>query len=186
MIVQHLKEKDYNATTWSGGMTTELFIFPETANFHTGDFNLRISIATVETEQSTFTPLPGVDRTLIVLKGQLRLEHEDHYSIDLEEFEEDRFKGDWKTTSFGQVTDFNVMTKNDGTAIVQKIDLIPGELLTLASSYSLQFIYILSGAIRLDEIVATTSESLVIQSVNHPKFIAEEHTRIILVSVDFK
>ncbi len=186
MIIQHIKENEYRTTDWSGGTTTELFIFPESANFQVGDYDLRISIATVETEQSTFTSLPDVERTLMVLKGQLRLEHEDHHSVDLDEFEQDSFKGDWKTTSLGKVTDFNVMTKNDASAIVQKIDLIPGELLTLASSYSLQFVHVLNGTITLNEIVATTSESLAIQSVNHPKFIAEEHTCIILVSVDFK
>ena len=186
MIIQHIKEEEYCTTNWSGGTTTELFIFPESATFQAGDYDLRISIATVETEQSTFTSLPGVERTLMVLKGQLRLEHENHHCIDLGEFEQDCFKGDWKTTSIGKVTDFNVMTKNDSTAIVQKLELIPGELLTLASSYSLQFVHVLNGSIVLNEIVATTSESLVIQSVNHPKIIAEQNTSIILISVDFK
>src|SRR5690606_21592449 len=99
MDIQHIKENEYRTTNWSGGTTTELFIFPESANFQTGDYELRISIATVETEQSIFTVLPGVDRTLMVIKGQLRLEHENHHNIDLEEFEEDCFKGDWNTTS---------------------------------------------------------------------------------------
>ncbi len=186
MIVQHIKKEEYSTTNWSGGTTSELFIYPEGANFQKGDYDLRISIATVESEQSTFTTLPDVERNLMVLKGTLRLEHEDHHSIDLNEFDQDFFKGDWKTTSFGKVTDFNVMTKNGASSNVQKVDLIAGELLTLASSYALQFVYVLHGSVQLNGTTAKEGESFAIQTVNYPKIIAEQKASIILVSVDFK
>ena len=186
MIIQHIQQHRYTTTNWSGGTTSELFIHPEGATFSEGDYNLRISIATVEQEKSTFTTLPEVDRTLMVLQGKLRLEHEGHHCIELNEFEQDHFKGDWKTTSYGEVTDFNVMMKNGTESAVQKVDLVAGELLTLAVSYSLQFIYIIQGKLRLNETELCTSESVVIQAATHTKLVAETATTLILVSVDLK
>jgi environmental stress-induced protein Ves len=45
----------------------------------------------------------------MVLQGELYLYHEGHHSTMLKEFEQDSFRGDWRTTSRGRVTDFNLM-----------------------------------------------------------------------------
>lgn len=45
----------------------------------------------------------------MVLQGELYLSHEGHHSTALKEFQQDSFRGDWKTTSRGRVTDFNLM-----------------------------------------------------------------------------
>ena len=71
-----IKKSDWKVTNWSGGITSELFIYPQKSVFKNGDYNLRISIATVEVEKSTFTPLKDVNRTLLVLNGSLELNHE--------------------------------------------------------------------------------------------------------------
>lgn len=71
----HQIKKQHTTTKWSGGETTELFIYPENANYKAGNYQFRLSTATVEIEASTFTPLPGVDRTLIVLEGEMQLDH---------------------------------------------------------------------------------------------------------------
>lgn len=97
---------------WDGGTTTELFIFPETASYVLRNFAFRISTATVETEVSQFTSLPGYLRKLMVLEGELRMCHEypdGILEVMLSPFEQDAFSGDWKTTGYGKVRDFNVM-----------------------------------------------------------------------------
>ena len=60
--------KDYKVSQWSGGSTTELYLYPEDGDYKTGNFQLRISSATVETERSEFTSLPGVERYLMIFQ----------------------------------------------------------------------------------------------------------------------
>lgn len=94
---------------WSGGKTTELYIYPENAIYSNHDFKFRISTATIETETSTFTKLSGYNRILSVLEGELEISHEDHSSIKLKAFQLYSFSGDWNTISKGLARDFNVI-----------------------------------------------------------------------------
>lgn len=104
--------KDQISTTnWSGGTTSQLYIYPEKASYGDGDFLFRISSARVEVDKSTFTALPGVNRELMILDGTLELEHQGKYKKTLKTFGQDHFPGEWHTTSRGKVTDFNLMTK---------------------------------------------------------------------------
>lgn len=108
-----IRYESFNEKTWSGGKTTELFIFPQTAKYQDIDFSFRLSTAKVETEKSEFTILNGISRKLMVLKGATTLYHEIHHFIHLDRFEVDTFLGEWKTTSKGMCTDFNLMTASD-------------------------------------------------------------------------
>lgn len=105
--------QDFQTSQWSGGITTQLYISPKGATLANRDFRLRISTAKVETSESTFTSLPGVNRKLMILEGEITITHENHYSKHLKPFDVDTFKGDWKTNSKGFCTDFNVMTKGE-------------------------------------------------------------------------
>lgn len=185
--IQLIPAETYTTTNWSGGKTSELFIYPAASNFKRSDFLLRISIATVEVESSEFTALPDVHRTLMVLEGKLKLEHENQHTCELAPFEQDQFSGSWKTKSWGKVIDFNVMTKNDTKTIVQKIDLIAKETLALTSAFDLQFIYVHSGNITLGETIVEQGNSIVFNNSNYAKVIAGDvlRTEIILVSGDF-
>ena len=186
--IQLNPSETYTTTKWSGGKTSELFIYPEGSNFKQGDFSLRISIATVEVDSSDFTPLPDVHRTLMVLDGTLKLEHAGHHSCELQPFEQDKFSGDWSTKSWGKVTDFNVMTKNDTKTIVQKIDLIANETLALTAAFDLQFIYVQSGEIQIGELIVSKGNSIVINNLSYVKVVSGnefELTELILVSADF-
>ena len=49
--------------------TTELSIAPENGNYQSRDFLWRLSSATVELEESTFTSLPDFDRIILTLEG---------------------------------------------------------------------------------------------------------------------
>ncbi len=110
-----LSKQEQISTKWSGGTTTQLAIFPEIATYRELNFLFRISTAKTETEESEFTNLPGISRTIMVLDGNLLLNHQGHYSKTLQKFDTDIFDGSWKTSSKGKVTDFNLMTAGRAT-----------------------------------------------------------------------
>lgn len=104
-----VKKAEYKTTKWPGGTTAELIIFPKEALYSERNFKWRLSSASVEAETSAFTSLPGIERILMVLKGELFLEHKDHHSVKLMPYEQDSFSGQWDTVSYGKATDFNLM-----------------------------------------------------------------------------
>lgn len=105
-----LTSANFITSQWSGGSSTQLYIVPANATYAERNFQLRISTAKVEVAESTFTSLPGVQRKLMILEGEIHINHEDQYSKHLKPFEVDTFSGDWTTTAIGTCTDFNVMT----------------------------------------------------------------------------
>lgn len=118
------RRQDLNTTRWSGGTTTQLAIWPADGDYASRRFSWRVSSAVVEDEESTFTSLPGVERTLMILEGSLQLEHEGHYTTVLEQFDQDNFSGSWTTRSRGRVTDFNLMVSSgEGRVQVTEVPL---------------------------------------------------------------
>lgn len=110
-----IKRMNLVETKWTGGTTTELFIAPENADYIKRQFLMRISTATVVLKESTFTPLPGVKRHLMILEGDMMLKHKNHYEKNLGPYEQDFFWGDFETSSVSErtVVDFNLMLKGD-------------------------------------------------------------------------
>ncbi len=84
MDIQHLPAQSRLARLWrnGGGFTRDIAVFPDDA----GDdgFLWRASIATI-TDAGPFSSWPGVDRTLLVLRGQLTLGSETRGEIQLDE-----------------------------------------------------------------------------------------------------
>jgi environmental stress-induced protein Ves len=109
MKIQHLKTDLAKSISWASGTSTELFIFPANTDFKLGDFTFRVSIATVEVEETVFTALPSVVRTLMVLQGKLSLSHKSHHTKELRAFDQDTFQGEWETQSKGLATNFNLI-----------------------------------------------------------------------------
>lgn len=75
MTLTHLTPADYVTTQWSGGATTQLAIAPKGAVYADRDFLWRLSSATVELDESDFTPLPAYDRVISTLRGYMVLAH---------------------------------------------------------------------------------------------------------------
>ncbi len=123
MKLKILKESDYVTTKWSGGDTTQLYIYPEDGNYAERNFLFRLSSATVTDEKSAFTKLKGTSRKLMVLSGEMKLEHKGKYSKVLKEFEQDSFMGEWDTISYGKVIDFNLMTNNQCIGKLEHINV---------------------------------------------------------------
>lgn len=110
MRIEIHRKHSLKTTQWSGGTTTQLAIYPAGAEYSKRQFQFRLSTAKVDNESSEFTALPGVSRIIMILKGELVLEHIGHYKKCLKTFETDTFQGDWQSRSQGRVTDFNLMT----------------------------------------------------------------------------
>ena len=112
MRILHLTEKDYKVGLWSGGSTTELFIWPEGADYGKREFTLRVSSARVDLEESDFTPLMGVTRYITPLTGGFILTHPGYEPVVMGQLAEPyRFSGEIQTHCVGKATDFNLMLK---------------------------------------------------------------------------
>ena len=149
MDYQLIKSDQHKTNSWAGGTTTELFIFPETSNYKSLDFDFRLSSATVELESSSFTPLPSVSRKLMILDGEIEITHEKHYSKKLNKFDTDEFDGDWGTTSVGKCVDFNLMTRGNTQSDISSLILSKGELEKISTSGNFTFLYLYRGQIKI-------------------------------------
>lgn len=126
MKIIHLSAADFRASTWSGGTTTELYLYPETGSYASRDFLLRISSATVDLEESDFTPLEGVERYITPLQGSFTLSHPDGSSAVLPPLAAPyRFWGHTPTHCVGKATDFNLMLKGCTGRMELHRDLAP-------------------------------------------------------------
>lgn len=102
---------NYSTSAWSGGATTEIRIMPEGSRYADREFLWRLSSATVEVEESTFTALPDYDRLIMMLEGEMELCHNNGPWIHLAEFVPHAFDGGDDTLSKGKVVDFNLMLR---------------------------------------------------------------------------
>ena len=146
MFIQYVKAINHIEKKWSGGITTELFISPLKSSYAERNFDFRISTATVEAEETVFTSLPTIKRTLMVLDGKMTLEHENQHQSNLGKFDIDRFDGEWKTKSIGKCSDFNLMTRGntDGDMVGKFIE--KGEFIEQTSAKETKlFIYGIAG-----------------------------------------
>jgi environmental stress-induced protein Ves len=123
MKIELITKEETIVSNWSGGSTTQLFIFPKDSTLQERNFDFRISSAIVEVEESEFTSFAGYDRILMVLNGELEIVHENQYSKILKQYEIDSFSGDWKTISKGKIVDFNLILKRGIKGSLRYIDL---------------------------------------------------------------
>ena len=119
-----IRTQDLTTSSWSGGTTTQLAIYPENTVYAERNFKWRVSTAKVDIEESTFTQLPHVSRIIMPLQGTLHLVHEGHHESLLKPFEQDSFMGDWKTVCYGKAIDFNLMI-TEGEGMVKALDILP-------------------------------------------------------------
>lgn len=140
MNIEIYKAEDFKTNKWTGGSTTELYIHPSTATYAAGNFNFRISSATVDVEKSDFTILPGVSRQLMVLKGSIKLSHKNHHEIQLNKREIDRFEGNWETSAVGTCVDFNLMTKGNTEGKISSVCVSADKSLNFQLDATCEFI----------------------------------------------
>lgn len=150
MQIKMYQKEDYPVSNWSGGKTTQLFIYPENSEYAKRNFLFRISSATVDCERSEFTSLPGVDRVILPLKGSLHLFYEGQGEKVLAPYEQDRFDGGWNTVSVGKATDFNLMLREGTKGEVEVHPLQTQESLCLQNDDSMMLVFAAEGNVCLD------------------------------------
>lgn len=111
MVWKLLNPAQYVTSRWSGGTTTQLAIYPETAVYAGREFLWRLSSAKVEQATSVFTPLPDYHRFITVLRGTLDLKVGHEERMPLRHLEVRAFSGGDRVESWGICTDFNLMIR---------------------------------------------------------------------------
>ncbi len=177
-----IPSKDQNTTKWSGGLTTELFIFPQHSTYAERNFNFRLSTATVDVQTSVFTPLPNVQRTLMVLKGRMELVHEGQHRQVLEALEVDEFYGGWKTSSYGTCVDFNLMCMNGTTGSVEGLVLEKDELMEFDCQTNQCFIFLYEGELIINDIPVEEG-SLVVLNNSSVSILSKERSTIVRIHI---
>ncbi len=112
MNVKILRSYNFKKDLWSGGSTTEIYIYEENSSYKERNFSFRISSATVELDESNFTLLPNINRIIMTIEGSIEISHDGVNKRKLQPFEPYNFYGGDKTISYGKCVDFNLMLKN--------------------------------------------------------------------------
>ena len=147
-----IRSTDYQRMPWKngGGETTEIAVSPAGADFAAMDW--RLSMATVAAD-GPFSAFPGIDRTLSVLSGALRLEI-GGAKVDLMEMSPPyAFPGEAGVHGVvlrGPVTDLNVMTRREAwTHDVRRVS-VSGEK-TVATAAGTLLLFCHGGAVTLPD-----------------------------------
>lgn len=155
--IEIIKKDELEVNSWSGGTTTQLAIYPKNAIYSERNFKWRLSSAKVEVDESDFTFLPGINRIIMIIEGELILEHEGHHKSILKPFAQDRFSGSWKTRSYGKVIDFNLMTSEDCEGKLEAMGILKGKTRKIIFdkdfdkfSYETQAIYCVNGQAKIN------------------------------------
>jgi len=181
-----IKASSFKPSPWNGGSTTELFIYPMTSKYATRNFSFRLSTATVNIENSTFTSLPGITRTLMVLDGEMSLTHKDHHTAKLGRFDSDNFKGDWNTFSKGKCSDFNLMTMGNTQGTVESLHVNKEKQVDFSFSDNIQHlvIYVYSGQIKIKNETIETDNLVIFENPTKSiEFISVEKCDLIISKV---
>lgn len=135
-LVEVIRKDELSTSTWPGGITTQLAIYPKDSDYKARNFKWRLSSARVDIEESTFTSLPGIYRHILIIDGEMTLMHEGHHTILLKPFEQDSFSGGWTTKSKGRARDFNMMLSQDCKGEMEAIFVGKGMSVEAASTAS--------------------------------------------------
>jgi len=133
MMEKTIKKEEFVTTKWTGGETTQLFIFPEEANFSKRDFLFRVSSATFSSTESQFSNFDGYQRYILPLEGNLKVFHKRLYNRDLNKYDVEYFDGGWSTFSKNTLDcrDYNFIVKSGYTSSMQILQ--KGDVLVISS-----------------------------------------------------
>ncbi|MFK8039117.1 MAG: HutD family protein [Crocinitomicaceae bacterium] len=177
-----VRQKNIKTKRWSGGTTSEIYIYPQNSDYKKLDFSFRLSKATIEIEHSIFTPLSKIKRQLMVLDGSLELNHTNHHNSKLEPFETDIFSGDWETKSIGKVTDFNLMLSSNTEGYLTTIHSDERKMINVYSKCDIICFYAAKGAISYKNERLFENEMIVLNNPNDKTEISLEAFSSIIVT----
>lgn len=108
------KRKSHHKTVQrEHGKVEELYIFPEDAIYQDQNFSFRVAKSTGETEIGKFGYYPGFKRKLMLIDGELYLDHKGEHKITLGQYETDVSLGAWQTDTKGRGEDLSILTAED-------------------------------------------------------------------------
>lgn len=192
MYLKLLRKAKQKKIKWSGGTTTQLYIFPEEAKYEKRNFLFRISTATVNLPSSVFTKLPNVLRTIMILDGEIKLEHDGKSTKILKKFSTDNFDGSIDTKGFGVCTDFNLMTTENYNGNIKSIVLHAAQNFKKIGFINEKFIgyYLLNGEVELSvfnkKILLCQQDFVLLRSKNKIEIIsinANLHSEMVEVKI---
>ena len=179
----------FNKAPWSGGSTTELFIWPEESSFKSGQYAFRLSLAEIKDEYSVFTSLPGTQRTFMLLEGAVTLKHHKHHEKELKPFEKDQFEGGWHTEGRGTGRVLNLITKDIKSSDLRHCHIKKEERIILErpTENQIALVYLHCGSISLlannhsfvlksGQLAQYSQDSLLIE--------AKENSHLVLIQVN--
>ncbi|HEM5490474.1 TPA: HutD family protein [Streptococcus suis] len=121
--VEKYKTSDYQETSWSGGRTTQLYLFPAQSSYGERNFQFRLSTASMDTEQSTFTSLPSYHRILLSLDQTIVLQDMNSgEQVILAPYHIHRFEGEQSIQCVGKAQDFNIIFDDSVQADLQVME----------------------------------------------------------------
>lgn len=150
MSFRHFPRDRFVSMPWKngGGLTREIFRFPETA----ADWQWRISIAEIAAD-GPFSAFPGCDRELLLLSGAgMRLQFAGRSETLQTPYDSLRFSGEETVDAFlldGPTLDFNAIWRRDAVAITLERRAMAGSLWCIAEPGVSWFVYFLSGRGRI-------------------------------------
>lgn len=124
-MIQLIPRARQKTAKWSGGETSELFIYPPQASLTAQDFLFRISTASVACGASDFTLFPQKQRILLLLEGDITLTFRGGESIRLTPMQSAAFSGTWHTLSRGTGVNFNLIFSPSAKGFLKAIKLRP-------------------------------------------------------------
>ncbi len=186
-MIKTIKSKAFEISNWSGGTTSELFIYPAKSKYKTLDFLFRLSKATIEQDYSVFTPLKGVNRKLMLLEGDITLKHKTHHTASLKPLEFDTFLGDWTTECIGKATDFNLMMRGKTSGEYKVVTAQNAKQVLEMIKDDFTFLYIVKGNVLCEEIELKTGDLMVIEreeTMSKIELGLSESTTLLIVKVN--
>lgn len=143
--MQYISKEEQHTTEWSGGTTTELYLYPPDGSYKERKFLVRLSTAICRDENSVFTKLSDTQRILMVLDGEISLSHGDGKWEGLKPGEQISFSGEENTISQGTCQDFNLMLKEGATGNLVYVSVMAGEKHKIFSDADNLGIYLVRG-----------------------------------------
>lgn len=145
-MINKIEKNSFLKTDWSGGSTSEIYIHPHGSNFESGNYQVRISLAQVNLNESTFSPLPDVERTLTVLEGEHYLQVNNRGFVPVKPYTPVSFYGGDKTESKGKALNFNFMKKTKKPHEVNIMQAGSSEKLVMIPKFERTLLFIIEGS----------------------------------------
>lgn len=176
ILMKKMTQEDQKISSWAGGETKQLFIWPMDGDYASRRFEWRISTATVEVEESDFSDLTGFERWIMTVDGSMTLSHGETDSgilgegamVRLDPYQAYRFDGGLKTKSKGIVRDFNLMTAAGWQGEMIPLKGMKDYRWNVEESDSHLFIHCLSGNIEIgnetNHVIIINEESIYLDS----------------------